>query len=228
MGQHVNQPVASPLVSEASGARLVIAADAERRGFERTLHDGVQQELVALVVNLELARRLCATDPAAAVELLEELGRDARAALDGVRTLASEIYPPLLDAGGLLVAVRAAAAAEGMVAHVEVEALPTARPELAVTVFFCCREALRNAARHAGPGARAKVSVRVEGASVVVEIADDGCGFATPAPPDGGLCRLQDRVSALGGSLEIDSEPGHGTSVRGRLPLTARQPLSDR
>jgi signal transduction histidine kinase len=203
----------------ASRARLVAAADAERRTLERRLHDGVQQELVALVVNLQLARGLCVTDPAAAAVLLEETGRDARAALEGLRLLALEIYPPLLEAGGLVVTLRSAAAHAGVMTHVESEMLPRDRPDLAATVYFCCREALRNAGQHAGTGVKAKVSIRLEQAAIVFEIADDGCGFLNGQLPEGGLRRISDRVNALGGSLEIESAVGRGTRVCGRLPL---------
>jgi signal transduction histidine kinase len=212
----------------ASRARLVAAADADRRAVERKLHDGVQQELVAFVVNLQLARSLCATDPTAAGALLDEVGSDLRVALEGLRRLALEIYPPLLDAGGLVVALRSAAADAGIVAHVEAEALPSSRPELAATVYFSCLEALRNAAQHAGPGAKVKISVRLEEAAVVFEVADDGCGFVEGQPPEGGLRRISDRVDALGGRLEIESETGHGTRVRGRLPVTTDYPPSAR
>jgi len=204
----------------AARARLVAAADAERRAFERKLHDGVQQDLVAFVVNLQLARSLCATDPTAAGALLDEIGRDARVALEGLRRLALEIYPPLLDAGGLVVALRSAAADAGIVAHVEAAALPESRPSLAATVYFSCLEALRNAALHAGAGAKVKISVRLEEAALVFEVVDDGSGFVKGEPPAGGLRRIGDRVDALGGHLEIESEPGHGTRVRGSLPLT--------
>lgn len=204
----------------ASRARLVADADAERRAFERRLHDGVQQELVALVVNLQLARQLCATDLTAAGELLDEVGEAARAALGQLRQLAFELYPPLLDGGGLVVALRTAAADAGIVTHVEAEALPACAPEIAAAVYFSCQEALRNAARHGGTGAKATVSVRVENGALVFEIVDDGCGFPNGRPRCG-LRRLSDRVAALGGSLEIQSEPGHGTHVRGTLPLPA-------
>jgi signal transduction histidine kinase len=200
-------------------ARLVAAADAERRTFERKLHDGVQQELVVLVVNLQLARELCATDPAAAGALLDQVGRDTRAALDGLRRLAAEIYPPLLDAGGLVVALRSVAADAGIVARVEAEVISGWSPELAATVYFCCLEGLQNAARHAGSSATATVSVRREDTSVVFEVTDDGDGFARGRPTEGGLRRIGDRVAALGGHLEIESEPGHGTCIRGSLPL---------
>jgi signal transduction histidine kinase len=212
-------------IERLRAARLVAAADAERRAFERKLHDGVQQELVALVVNLQLARELCATDPNAAGVLLDQVGRDTRAALDGLRRLATEIYPPLLDAGGLVVALRSAAAEAGIVARVDADVIfgsdPEAHPEVVTTVYFCCLEALQNAAQHGGGGAKTTVSVRREAAAVVFEVADDGDGFAQSQPTEGGLRRIVDRVGALGGRLEIESEPGHGTRVRGRLPLTS-------
>ena len=206
-------------VEQLRAARLVAAADAERRTFERKLHDGVQQELVALVVNLQLARELCATDPNAAGVLLDQVGRDTRVALDGLRRLATEIYPPLLDAVGLVVALRSAAADAGIVARVDADVVSGWDPEVVTTVYFCCLEALQNAAQHAGSGAKTRVSVRREEASVVFEVADDGNGLAQGQPTGGGLRRIVDRVSALGGRLEIESEPGHGTRVRGRLPL---------
>jgi signal transduction histidine kinase len=208
-------------VERLRAARLVAAADAERRTFERKLHDGVQQELVALVVNLQLARELCATDPNAAGVLLDQIGRDTRVALDGLRRLATEIYPPLLDAVGLVVALRSAAADAGIVARVDADVISGWDPEVVTTVYFCCLEALQNAAQHAGSGAKTTVSVHREEAAVVFEVADDGDGFALSQPTEGGLRRIVDRVGALGGRLEIESEPGQGTRVRGRLPLTS-------
>ena len=208
-------------VERRRAARLVAAADAERRTFERKLHDGVQQELVALVVNLQLARELCATDPDAAGVLLDQVGRDTRVALDGLRRLATEIYPPLLDAGGLVVALRSAAADAGIVARVDADVSSGWDPEVVTTVYFCCLEALQNAAQHAGGGAKTTVAVHREATAVLFEVADDGDGFAQGQPTEGGLRRIVDRVGALGGRLEIESEPGHGTRVRGRLPLTS-------
>jgi len=208
-------------VERLRAARLVAAADADRRTFERKLHDGVQQELVALVVNLQLARELCATDPDAAGVLLDQVGRDTRVALDGLRRLAAEIYPPLLDGDGLVVALRSAAADAGIVARVDADVISRWDPGVMTTVYFCCLEALQNAAQHAGSGAKATVSVHREAAAVVFEVADDGDGFVQSQPTEGGLRRLVDRVGALGGRLEIESEPGHGTRVRGSLPLTS-------
>jgi signal transduction histidine kinase len=204
----------------ASRARLVADTDAERRALERQLHDGVQQQLVAIAVNLQLVRGLYNTDTTAAAALLDGIGRDAREALEELRRLATELYPPLLDTRGLVVAVRSAGADARIVTHVEAQALPQGRPELTATVYFCCLEALRNAALHAGTGAKATISIGVEEEALVFEIADDGCGFVTEQPPNGGLRRIGDRVAALGGRLEIESVPGRGTNVSGRLPLT--------
>ena len=203
----------------AARARLVDAGDAERRSLERQLHDGVQQQLVAIAVNLQLAGGLLEADAASARTLLDEIGRDTRDALDGLRRLAAGLYPPLLDASGLVVSLRSAGADAGIVTKVEVEALPDNRPELVATVYFCCLEAIRNAALHAGTGTKASISVRVEEESLVFEIADDGCGFDTRQPSDGALRRIGDRVAAFGGRLEIESAPGRGTSVSGNLPL---------
>ena len=137
----------------ASRARLVADADADRRGFERSLHDGVQQELVALLVNLQLARGLCETDPAAAGALLEEVGRAGRVALDGLRRLALEIYPPVLDERGLVVALRSAAADTGIAVSIDAEVPPGCPRDVVATAYFCCLEALRSA------DARAAVSI---------------------------------------------------------------------
>src|SRR5713101_462314 len=141
----------------ASRARVVAAADAERRRIERDLHDGVQQHLVALAVNLQLARQLADSDPAAALTLLEEIGQAVREALDGVRALAQSIYPPLLLDRGLAEALRSAASGAGIHTRVEAAASDRYPSEVEATVYFCCLEALHNAAKHAGAGARATV-----------------------------------------------------------------------
>jgi|SRR4051812_45083230 signal transduction histidine kinase len=204
----------------ASRARLVDAADAERRALERQLHDGVQQQLVAIAVNLQLAGGLCETDTTAARALLAEIARDARDALEGLRRLSADLYPPLIGARGLVVALRSAGADAGVVTHVEADPLPELRPELAATVYFCCVETLRNVAQHAGPGAKAMVSVGIEDNALVFAVADDGCGFDTGQPSNGGLRQIGDRVAAFGGHLELESVSGRGTRVSGHLPVT--------
>jgi signal transduction histidine kinase len=200
--------------SRASRRRLVLAADADRRRIERELHDGPQQDLVALAVNLQLARRLVDVDPAAALALLDEIRRDVHEALDGARQLASRVYPPLLETGGLGVALRSAAAVLGVPVYVHVPVGTAWPPEIAGTVYFCCVEVLERL----GAGARATVTVREEGGELAFEIlneaADSGVTMA-----DAPLARLRDRVEALGGRLTLASGSGRGTRISGSLPL---------
>ena len=194
----------------ASRRRLVLAADADRRMIERELHERVQQHLVALAVNLQLAEQSADADPAATKALLAEMGRDVQRALDESAQLAQRIYPPLIAAGGLAAALRSAAGAAGIRASLEVTTGASFPPEVAGTVYWCCLEALE----HAGPGARATVTVRDEDGAVAFEVVEDGSRSGA------GLDRLRDRVEALGGRLTIRSEPGRGTRVAGSLPLS--------
>lgn len=193
----------------ASRERLVLAADADRRRIERELHDGPQQQLVALSVNLQLARDLADADPAAAQALLEEMERDVQRALDETAQLAQRIYPPLLEAGGLAAALRSAAVSAGARASLDVAAGVSYPPEVAGTVYLCWLEALE----HVGPGARATVAVRHEEEGLVFEVVTDG-------EQNAGFDRLRDRVETLGGRLTIRPEPGGGTRVTGSLPLS--------
>jgi len=195
----------------ASRERLVLAADAGRRGIERELHEGVQQDLVALAVNLQLAGQLVDTDPAAAKTLLEEMGRDIRQALVETAQLAQRVYPPLLEAG-LAVALRSALATAAISIPVAVDVAPSARypHTVARTIYLCCLEILE----HAETGARATVTVRDEPAGVVFDLVVNG---TRPADPE--LNASRDRVEALGGRLTIASEPGGGARVTGSLPL---------
>jgi signal transduction histidine kinase len=191
----------------ASRRRLVLAADADRRTLERELHDGVQQQLVALAVNLQLAAQALAADPATAKTLLDELGRDVQQALDQAGQLAQRLYPPLLDAGGLAAALRSAAMSVGIRVTLDVRPGVSYPPEIAAAVYWCCLEALE----HAGAGAHAAVTVRDEDGAVAFEVVADALA--------GELDRVSDRVEALGGRLTIRPEPGGGTTVSGSLPL---------
>jgi len=194
----------------ASRKRLVLAADADRRRIERNLHEGVQQDLVALAVNLQVAVRLADTDPAATKSLLEEMGRDVRQALDETAQLAERIYPPLLEASGFAASLRSAAVSAGVPAAVEVTAAAGFPPEVAAAVYLCCLEALE----HADAGTEATVRVRDEDGELTFDVVEDGdCS-------DGKLETLRDRVEALGGRLTITAEPGRGTRVSGSLPLS--------
>ena len=193
----------------ASRRRLALAADAERRGLERALHDGVQQHLVALAVDVQLAAQRAEVEPSAVKALLDELGRHVRQAVDEAGQLAEQIYPALLESGGLAAALRAAAVRTGVRITLDVRAPAGCPPEVAGTVYWCCVEAVRQARA----GAQATVTVREEEGAVAFDVALDG---AASAAYDEGL---RDRVEALGGVLTIRSEPGRGTRVSGSLPL---------
>ena len=204
----------------ASRARIVAAADDERRRIERDLHDGAQQHLVALSVELRLARELTKSDAEHAAELLAELGRRIEEALEELRDLAQGVYPPLLADGGLGEALPAAGARAPIPVRVKLEPGKRYPPAVETAVYFCCLEALQNASKHAGPQASAVVRVWEEDDSLRFEIADDGAGF-DPRRRHGwtGLTSMGDRIGAIGGSVHVDSEPGRGTRVSGAIPL---------
>jgi signal transduction histidine kinase len=170
----------------------------------------VQQHLIALAVNLQLAAQSADTDSAATKALLAEMGRDVQQALDETGRLAQRIYPPLLEAGGLAAALRSAAVSAGVRVSLDVPVGASYPREIAAAVYWCCLAVLE----HAGTGTRATVTVRDEQGAVAFEVVEDGSGSAA------GLDRLRDRVEALGGRLTIRSEPGGGTSVSGSLPLS--------
>ncbi len=198
----------------ASRKRLVVAADADRRKIERELHDGPQQDLVAVAVKLQLASRLVRDDPSAATALLEEMRREVREALDGTRKLANRVYPTLLEAGGLGVALRSAAASAGVPTRVDVAAGAYA-PEIAGTVYFCCVEALERI----GPGASSTVTVRDDERTLMFEVVEEGAGSGV-ATADWDLALLRDRVEALGGRLTVVMKSGQGTRLSGSLPTS--------
>jgi signal transduction histidine kinase len=212
----------------ASRARVVAAADAERRKIERNLHDGAQQHLVALAVTVRLAQQLAATDPGQARELLEQLGHDLQEAVQELRDLAHGIYPPVLMDRGLVAALESAAARAPLpvqiVADGDVGRFPQ---EVEAAIYFCCLEALQNAGKHAGEGAVARVTIGrdlgADGRDVVTfSVVDDGAGFdlAGLAGRRGhGFVNMSDRLGAIGGTVDVDSAPGRGTRVSGTVPV---------
>jgi signal transduction histidine kinase len=187
----------------------VLAEDEERRSLERALHDGAQQDLVGLAVNIQLARELIARDPDGAAELLDALGRDVQHALEETARLAGRIYPPLLEAGGLGAAVRATALATGVRTEISVTAAKVP-PAVAGAVYFCWLDAL-GAVSDARP---ATVTVVVDDDDLTFELA-----VGTQAVPDAVLARMRDRVEAISGRLTIDASADGRTAVHGRLPL---------
>ena len=186
-----------------------MTADAERREIERELHEGVQQLLVALAAHVELAAASVDADPGAAKEFLAEIAEDIRHALEETRKLAERIYPPLLEAGGLVVALRAAAATAESPTTIDVASATNVPQEIAGAVYFCCLDVLENAAA----GTTVAISVRNEEGAVAFEIVAEGDLDAEGLP-------LRDRVEALGGRLTITERSGGQFSVAGSLPLS--------
>jgi signal transduction histidine kinase len=208
----------------ASRARIVEAGYEERRRLGRDLHDGAQQELVGAVISLELARRRWAQAPDQAGELVEEALEHVQTGIRDLRELAAGIHPSALTDRGLRAALEALATRSPM--PVEIGEAPPARLPAPVetSAYFVAAEALTNAAKHARCS-HVHVGVRVDNGSATVEVQDDGVGGADPSAGSG-LRGLADRVSALGGRLEIESPAGEGTTVRARIALSA--PETDR
>jgi len=206
---------------QASRARLVTATDAERHRIERDLHDGAQQQLVALKISLGLARQLLTGSPEAA-ELLAQTERQAADALEELRELARGIYPPLLADLGLRAALEAQARKAAVPVTVEAPELGRYPQQTEAAVYFCVLEALQNVTKYAqAPGARVRLGH--DGRCLTFTVEDDGAGFDRATTPMGtGLQGIADRMGALGGTIEIVSAPGHGTQVTGRVPATAR------
>ncbi len=205
---------------QESRARIVAASDAARRQIERNLHDGAQQHLVALAVNVRLARRLVETDAAASAEILDQLGVGLQDAVQELRALAHGIYPPLLIDRGIAEALRSAAGRAALPTDVDAEDLERYSPEEEAAVYFCCMEALQNSGKHAGEGASAKLRVWVEPGALLFEASDTGHGFDSSAKGSGaGFVNMSDRVGAIGGTLSVQSAPGQGTTISGRIPI---------
>ena len=203
---------------QESRHRIVTAQDERARKLERDIHDGAQQQLVALSVKLGLAERLVERDPEKLTTLLGELRADATEALDTLRDLARGIYPPLLADRGLAVAIEAQARKGTIPVSLEPNGLGRYAPEIEAAVYFCCLEALQNVGKYAN--ARA-VRVRLGRANgdLVFEVTDDGIGFDTSAGhPGTGLQGMQDRLAAIGGTVVVQSTPGIGTTVTGSVP----------
>ncbi len=210
----------------ASRARIVASADAARRQIERNLHDGAQQQLVALAVNLRLARQLAEADPDTSKTMLDQLGHDLQEAVQQLRDLAHGIYPPLLMDRGLVEALRAAAGRAALPTDVEAEDVGRFSPDVEAAVYFCCLEALQNAGKHAGEGASATIHVWQEEGALLFDVADNGAGFDPSSRPHlgAGFTNMSDRVGAIGGSLKVRSAPGKGTKISGRIPVSEPAP----
>ena len=206
---------------QAAQKRLVAAQDEERRKLERNIHDGAQQQLVALQVRQRLAEQLVDRDPTKAKAMLDQIQKDTGTALDDLRDLARGIYPPLLADKGLPAALEAQARKATVPVRIDADGVGRLPQEIEAAVYFAALEALQNTAKYAG-ASRATVSLSRANGSLVFTVADDGTGFDTSATGYGtGLQGIADRLGALDGELEVTSHPGHGTTVTGRVPVNA-------
>jgi signal transduction histidine kinase len=202
---------------QASRLRIVTAQDEQRRRIERDIHDGAQQQLLAIADTLAVAQSLAGRDQERERALVAQLKAETSGALETLRGLARGIYPPLLADQGLAAAVRAQAGKAPGLVEVSTHGVGRYPPEIETAIYFCCVEALQNAARHA-PGSAVQVGLAGSGAGVEFTIADDGPGFDSAAATNGtGLRNMSDRLAALGGSCQVDSSPGRGTTVAGRI-----------
>ena len=205
----------------ASRRRIVDSQDAERQQVERDIHDGAQQYLVALMVQLRITATLAGRDPDRAHAMVEDLRRVVREALDTLRDLAQGIHPPVLTAHGLAAALRRQETNPVVRVSVEEQDVGRYAIEIEAAVYFSCLEALNNASKHA-PGSNVVVRLVEAEDHLAFSVRDDGSGFdPEECRPGSGLGNMADRVAALGGVLDITSAPSRGTMVAGRVPLPA-------
>ena len=209
---------------QAAQKRLVAAQDEERRRLERNIHDGAQQQLVALAVQARLARQLVDRDPERATSMLDQIAGDTQTALDDLRALAHGIYPPLLADQGLIAALESQARRSPVPVAVTAADLGRYAPEVEAAVYFSSLEALQNIAKYA-EASSATVHLAASNGSLRFTIRDDGRGFDTNATGYGsGLQGIADRLGALEGTLAVSSVVGAGTTLIGSLPV-APQPV---
>jgi signal transduction histidine kinase len=206
----------------ASRQRLVAAQDEERRKLERNLHDGAQQQLVALGLKQRLAADLVRQDPDRAIAMLADLQQETREALENLRELARGIYPPLLADLGLVAALESRARKSPVAVAIDADGAGRYTQEVEAAVYFCCLEALQNVAKYAG-ASTVHIHLADEGEWLTFSVADDGHGYDSSTTAIGsGIQNMADRLSALGGSLNVRSMPGAGTTVAGRIPVAER------
>jgi len=207
---------------KASRQRLVAAQDEERRRLERNLHDGAQQQLVALSVKVRLAQQLTSRDPDGATAMLEDVQADANDALENLRQLARGIYPPLLADKGLVTALEAQVRRAPIPVQVRDDGVGRYGQDVEAAVYFSCLEALQNVAKYA-EASQAEIVLTNEEGVLRFEVRDDGVGFDPDRTGYGtGLQGIADRLAALEGSVEIHSAPGQGTTVTGSVPFESR------
>jgi signal transduction histidine kinase len=204
---------------QAAQKRLVAAQDEERRRLERNIHDGAQQQLVALQVRQRLTEQLVDRDPEKAKAMLVELQTDSAKALEDLRDLARGIYPPLLADKGLAAALEAQARRSPVPAAIDSAGLGRFPQEVEAAVYFSVLEALQNVVKYAR-ATTVGVALEHRPGELAFAVRDDGLGFNPRSTGYGtGLQGIADRLGALEGSLDVESAPGRGTTVRGSIPV---------
>jgi signal transduction histidine kinase len=206
----------------ASRQRLVTAQDEGRRRIERNLHDGAQQQIVALTIKLRLLSGMVERDAQRAMSLVADLQEDANDALEQLRDLARGIYPPLLADQGLVAALQAQARKASVPTVVRSDGIDRYPQDTEAAVYFCVLEALTNIAKYA-EATEAAVLVSQTDGELRFGVTDDGSGFDAEAMTYGtGLQGMADRLDAIGGTLHVSSSPGGGTTIEGRIPVPSR------
>jgi signal transduction histidine kinase len=207
----------------ASRKRLVAAQDEERRRIERNIHDGAQQQLVALAIKLSLTQSLIGVDAEGEREMLAELSLDAREAVENLRDLARGIYPPLLAERGLVEALRTQATKAPVPVVINAGGLGRYPPETEAGLYFCILEALQNVVKYASASS-VTIALTAASGNLTFGVSDDGVGFDVASKAGGtGLQGISDRLAALGGQIEVRSALGRGTTLTGTIPLAAAE-----
>jgi signal transduction histidine kinase len=201
----------------ASRARIVEAAERERRRLERDLHDGAQQRLLAIQLRLDMARELADSEDLA--KQLDATQEDALGALEELRALARGIYPGVLHELGPGAALRSLARSSPVPIEVTDEGIGRSSDAIEAAIYFCAREAIQNTAKHAGPGANVTVTLTHRQDAIEFTVSDDGPGTPPESDTNGlGITGMRDRIEAVGGQFEILSALGQGTSIHGTIP----------
>jgi signal transduction histidine kinase len=208
----------------ASRQRLVAAQDEARRRLERNIHDGAQQQLVALSVKLRLLEQIAVRDPARVAEMATQLQADTTETLEDLRDLARGIYPPLLADKGLSAALEAQARKSTLPVTVEAPELGRFPQDVEAAIYFSCLEALQNVAKYA-EASHVTISLSRSNGRLSFSITDDGVGFDPDATNYGtGLQGIADRIDALDGTFELVSSVSAGTTVHGSVPIATPRP----
>ncbi len=204
---------------QVSRRRLVRAGDLTRERIENDLHDGAQQQLVALRMRLALAVEAIDAGADDAAAIVKEIGSDMELAVEELRRYSHGIYPPLLARHGLEEALNAAALRAALPTTVESRHIGRYEPDVESAVYFCCVEALQNADKHAGRDASVAVRLWCQQETLHFEVTDTGAGFDDSESGGRGLTNMRDRIGAVGGNTTISATAGHGTSISGAIPI---------